>query len=209
MSVAGWICISPGLAKMAVAMPIAEVLLTQDAGQKRKIDLIDFQFEDMRITPQGLREVGRLMLQGRINIEVGDTGEHLGAAYSPHSNTMHIGATNRPPNDEWRAGIIHESVHALVDLRRVSTSVLNDETAAYLAEAIYIRSGGIAIVPSNPKAARILEEARLVVEAHQMQYRGGARLSVGDCRDLQSAILAYTEAYAGADTQQTSGLGID
>ena len=137
-------------------------------------------------------------------MEVGDTGPMLSAAYSPHSNTMHIGELNRPPNDVWRAGIVHESVHALIDLRRVSTTVLNDETVAYIAEAIYIRAGGIWITPSDPNAAA----ARQIVEDKQLHIRNGVALTPRDGRALQAAILA-TPAYRGADQQQTSGLGID
>lgn len=203
-----WVCIAPRVAKIVVAMRIADVLLTEDAYQKRKIDQIDFTLDGFTIDAAGLREVGRLMLQGRIHVEVGDTGSRLGAAYTPHSNTMKIKASNRPPNDLWRAGIVHESVHALIDLRCVRTTVLNDETAAYLAEAVYIRAGGLALTPSDPGVARVFSAARRIVEANQMQYQNGTSLTSQDCADLQAAILAL-EVYAGSDQQQTSGLGID
>jgi hypothetical protein len=203
-----WICIAPKVARIVLTMRVADVLLTQNANQKRKIDQIDFTLDGITIDAAGLREVGQLMLQGRITVDVGNTGHMLSAAYTPHLNTMKIAASNRPPNDLWRAGIVHESVHALIDLRRVSTTVLNDETAAYLAEAVYIRAGGIAITPSDPKVALIFNTARRVVEAHKMHYQNGSSLSSKDCGDLQAAILAHP-AYASVDQQPTSGLGID
>lgn len=193
---------------MAIVMRVSDVLLTTDPMQTRKLDQIDFSLDGIKIDAAGLREVGRLMVEGRIHIEVGDTGTTLSAAYTPHSNTMSVGQMDRPPSDVWRAGIVHESVHALVDLRKTRTTELNDETVAYIAEAIYIRAGGIWITPGDPAAAAILNAARNIVEGHQLHVNNGVELTSNNCRALQAAILSHT-AYSGADRRRTTQHGIE
>lgn len=100
------------------------------------VDKIDFHFhpEGLHVNSLRLRAVGEAISKGRIGVEISSTGTILSAAYSPHSNKMTLPDEKVTGTGIGRSGILHEGVHALVDLYKcTSTTKLTDEAAAYLA----------------------------------------------------------------------------
>ncbi len=168
------------------------------------IDQIDFHLEGLHISPQMLRSVGEVIARGRIQVKVGSTGGMLEAAYSPHQNRMTLRTDQVPDSPEGRAQILHEGVHALVDLFRcTATTELSDEAAAYLAETIYRHHAHLAL-PADP----IFHTADQIARAHGLYQSRGVALSWQQYEPLRRVIHA-NPAYSGLGwMQRTSGHGV-
>ncbi|MGH6943764.1 MAG: hypothetical protein ACREH6_06040 [Geminicoccaceae bacterium] len=186
---------------MAIADEVAKVFFSA------RIARIDFRLGPLEVSPKRLHAVGKAIGGGRIKVAVASTGRLLSAAYSPHSNQMTL------PSDQIgsvmiQASILHEGVHALVDLFRCTNlTVLDDEAAAYLAEAIYLRAAHT-WVSGDGAALAIYKAADALAKAHDLYNTRAVRLSSRDAAALRSAIHAHP-AYSGIDVhQRTSGHGV-
>ncbi len=173
------------------------------------IDKINFVLADdlIEITPRRLRQVADAIEKGRISVVVADTGSLVGAAYSPHSNKMTLRSMQMPDSGSGRTDIVHEGVHALVDLSRFTKATeLSDEVAAYLAETLFMRSIGISV--RGGAAKPIYDAAVQVIDAHRLGKGRQVRLKWTDYLPLREAIHA-NPAYSGIGARQlTSGHGV-
>jgi hypothetical protein len=106
------------------------------------------------------------------NIDVQQGGAPVGEAkYSirldgaSRANTFYLGGNNAAPN-VYKSLLVHESVHAVFDLKGIVMPWLDCETIAYIAQGFYILSAG--------KDGGLSEQAYLGLEiATQMQNGGG------------------------------------
>ena len=172
-----------------------------------QIARIHFRLGRLEVSPQRLRGVGQAVRKGRIKIAVAKTGNLLSAAYSPHGDTLTLPSDNIASVSS-RAAVLHEGVHALVDMYKCKeVTVLNDEAAAYLAEAIFLRASHSWINGGAAEMA-IYDAADKVAKAHDLYGKPGVRLSTDDVADLRAAIHKHP-AYSGVGaTQKTSGHGL-
>lgn len=173
-----------------------------------RIDRIDFKLGPLEVSPKRLQGVGRAIRRGAIAVEVESTGRLLSAAYSPHRDRMTL-RSDRIGGVVMQASILHEGVHALVDLYRCTQlTVLDDEAAAYLAEAVYLKAAHT-WVRGPDASADIYLAADAIAKEHGLYVRRGARLSTKDVASLRRAIHAHP-AYSGIDRHdRTSGHGVD
>ncbi len=189
-------------ARDALARRVADVFIGP------RIQRIDFHLGGLHISPQRLGSVGQAIRQGRIRVEVASTGSMLSAAYSPHHNRMTIQSEQVLSEVTGQAGIVHEGVHALVDLfRATSTTVLSDEAAAYLAEVIYLRAAHTWVRGSAAVMA-IYNAADRIAQAHRMYERTGAVLRFADYEPLRQAVNAHPAYSSIGQRQLTSGHGV-
>jgi hypothetical protein len=188
-----------------MAMSIADKVAAIFTGPE--IAKIHFTLGRLEVSPQRLRGVGAAIKKGDISVVVATTGGLLSAAYSPHPNRMTI------PDDKLasrtsRSGILHEGVHALVDLYNCKeVLVLDDEVAAYLAETIYLKSlgGGIS---GGGAAMKIYNAADHVANAHGLYTKRGVKLKLSDVDDLRKAIHAHPAYSSIGAKAKTSGHGV-
>jgi len=168
---------------------------------------IHFRLGRLEVSPQRLRGVGAAIRKGRIKIEVAKTGKLLSAAYHPHGDTLTLG-DDKLASVSSRAAVLHEGIHALVDMYKCKeVTVLNDEAAAYLAEAIFLRASHSWINGGAAEMA-IYNAADQVAKAHDLYSRRGVKLSTDDVADLRAAIHKHP-AYSGIGLKQkTSGHGL-
>jgi hypothetical protein len=173
------------------------------------IDKISFVLADdaIEVSPRKLRQVADAIEKGRIDVVVADTGPQLAAAYSPHSNKMTLRNAQVPDSGLGRSDIVHESVHALVDMfRYTQATALSDEVAAYLAQAIFMRSIGLRVTGGEAKP--IFDAALAIIDAHQLGKVSQVRLRWADYLQLREAVHA-NPAYSGiGDRELTSGHGV-
>jgi len=168
---------------------------------------IHFKLGSLEVSPQRLHEVGRAIKKGDISIVVAKTGTLLSAAYSPHSDSLTI------PDDKLatktsRSGILHEGIHALVDIYKCKqVTVLDDEVAAYLAEVIYLKAIG-GWVGGGKAAMRIYDAADDLAKAHNLYKKRGVKLSLSDADELRKAIHAHPAYSSIGAKQMTSGHGL-
>jgi hypothetical protein len=172
-----------------------------------RVARIHFRLGRLEVSPQRLRGVGKAIKKGDIKVELEKGGKLLSASYHPHSDTLTV------PDDKLasvasQAGVLHEGIHALVDMYKCKeVTVLNDEAAAYLAEVIYLRAAHSWINGGAAEMA-IYNAADQVAKAHDLYGKRGVRLSLDDVADLRAAINKHP-AYSGIGAKQkTSGHGL-
>ncbi|MDH3376670.1 MAG: hypothetical protein OEQ39_06825 [Gammaproteobacteria bacterium] len=83
-----------------------------------RVHRIDFHLGGVHIGAARLRQVGNAIKNGRIGVVVRSTGSQVSAGYSHHSNLMTLSNNNMINRMLRRTAIIHEGVHALVDMFR-------------------------------------------------------------------------------------------
>lgn len=172
-----------------------------------RIARIHFRLGRLEVSPARLRGVGKAIKKGDIHVVIAKTGKLLSAAYSPHSDTFTL------PDDKLasvnsQAAVLHEGIHALVDLYKCKeVTVLNDEAAAYLAEVIYLRAGHNWINGGAAEMA-IYNAADQVAKAHDLYSKRGVKLSLSDVDDLRKAIHAHPAYNSIGAKQMTSGHGL-
>jgi hypothetical protein len=168
---------------------------------------IDFRLGRLEVSPKRLRGVGKAIKKGDIKVEVHTGGKLLGAAYDPHDDTLMV------PDDKLasvasQAGVLHEGVHALVDMYKCKdVTVLNDEAAAYLAEVIYLRAAH-SWVNGGAAEMAIYNAADQIAKAHNLYNKRGVRLSNDDAADLRAAIHKHPAYSSIGEHQMTSGHGL-
>lgn len=122
---------------------VANLLLTPSVQE------IGFTFGSVVTLPEGFRAVADALTRGDIDIT---TDPHLvpkgrRAAYDKENNIIRFCQDDILDFPEGRATAVHESVHAIHDIRRKNTSERSEESAAYIAAAWYLFSG------MNPRPA--------------------------------------------------------
>jgi hypothetical protein len=173
-----------------------------------RVARIHFRLGRLEISPQRLRGVGKAIKKGDIKVEVHTGGKLLGAAYDPHDDTLMV------PDDKLasvasQAGVLHEGIHALVDMYKFKeVTVLNDEAAAYLAEAIYLRAAHSWVSGAGAAEMAIYNAADQVAKAHNLYNKRGVRLSNDDIADLRAAIHKHPAYSSIGEHQMTSGHGL-
>jgi len=146
--------------------------------------------------------VAKAIDSGDVAIKITNVGNLLGAAYSSYKGRRPeagqkklIGEIALPRagvvNDSvGKAGIFHESVHALLDLKPTNISVGNgDEALAYIADAMYLKATNTSI-RSDPAGMAIYDAAFGIITKHKMLSKRGVALKWSDCDDLLDAINA-------------------
>jgi hypothetical protein len=188
---------------MSFAQQVAAVF------QGAHIDSIDFRLAGFQISGPRLRKVGEAIACGRISVKQEDGGGTLSAAYSPYSDTFTLPKNANASADKWKVAILHEGIHALVDIfgENAALTVLDDEIAAYVAEVIYYRKLRRPL-PSGASERAIYTTANEIVTKHRLDTKRGVHLKAADVKKLREAIHAHP-AYSGiGETTKTGGHGL-
>ena len=181
---------------MSLASSVAGVLRNPPVGH------INFRVETITVDKAHMESVAKAIDAGDILVETGSSGPQLGAAYSSYRSRrfaagekkligkITIGSAGVTATPLGRAAILHESVHALMDVRNLKVSMHDDEVVAYLADAVCLRSSRTTINGGAPEMA-IYKAAFAIVDARQMATKPGVALKWSDCDALRTAIKAH------------------
>jgi hypothetical protein len=162
---------------------------------------INFKIETISVDKAGMECVAKAIDAKDIAVEIAGTGPKLGAAYSSflartvaHGEKKLIGKITLGSADAVvkpvaRAGVFHESVHGLMDVKGWKPSMHNDEVTAYLADAMYLRLTKTT-VSGGPQEMAIYNAAFAVIDKHQMLAKP-VSLKWADCDGLRDAIKAH------------------
>lgn len=186
---------------MSLESDVAGVLRNDPVGR------ISFKVDSIAVDKMQMASVAQAIENGDIAIEVGGTGSQLGAAYSSFTGRrvgpgekklvgkITLGSANVVKTALGKAGIFHESVHALMDVKGLKVTMHNDEVVAYLADAMYLRATRTGISGGAQEKA-IFDAAFALVDGRRMLARSGVALTWQDCDALRDAIKAHP-AYRG------------
>ena len=181
---------------MSLESDVAAVL------RKHPADSIAYSLDHIAVDKAQMEFVAKAIDKGDISVKITPTGDLLGAAYSSYKTRRTeagqkklIGEIALPSasvlnSPVGRAGIFHESVHALLDVRPHGISLHNgDEALAYIADAMYLKATNTR-VQGDAAARAIYDAAFAIVDQHKMLTRRGVALNWTDCDDLLAAINA-------------------
>lgn len=162
------------------------------------ISKIDFYFEDIHITSNGLREVGEAIRTRRIKVEIdpGKEGSKIAAAYTAGTDTLSI-PSSEINNAFDRSQIVHEGTHALMDMYQYKQlTAANDEIIGYVTDAIYLAAEGAAydFRRINSPDKNILFNAFILVRLKKMAVKKGVKLTFADTEKIRHSIFT-SEAY--------------
>jgi hypothetical protein len=181
---------------------VTKVLRDHPAGK------INFKIDTIVINRVQMEKVAKAIENGDISVEAKGTGDRLGAAYlSWKSRRFTEGekkllGTIAVKNEDvvkdaiGRAAVFHESVHALMDVNGSKITMHDDEVAAYLADALYLKLSGKTQVSGGPKEKAIFNAAFAIVDSKSLIKKAPVTLRWDDCDALRDAIKAHS-AYGG------------
>jgi hypothetical protein len=188
-----WVCIVPKLPLLRLMELISETLNPSDEHSRRRLQAVDLSLDGYAISGARLKSVGAAVADGRIGVEVGDTGPNFAAAYTVGANRhFTLRKTNSPPDDNWRSQIIHESIHAAFDIEGKRPPDEIDEAVAYLGETVWFRAGGLGRIVTAPDAAAKIYGAANEIEARlNLHTKPGQQLTRAQVQDLIAAIKGH------------------
>jgi hypothetical protein len=181
---------------MSLESDVAAVLRNEPAAR------ISYSLGNIPVDKSQMEFVAKAIETGDISVSVKDTGG-LGAAYSSFKGRRQEGGQKKligeialrdasvVKHSIGKAGVFHESVHALVDVKSRIISVRNgDEALAYIADAMYLKATSTN-VSSDPKGKAIYDAAFALISQRKMLTRRGVALKWSDVSDLLDAINAH------------------
>lgn len=159
---------------------------------------IRFRIGSIQVAPERLVDVGSAISRGDINVVLGQTSSGSNAQYDPRANLLRL--TNPDVSDPRARGlIVHEGVHAANDILARATNRLDDEVAAFLAQAVYLRTNSPwhrnRSFQADGTAAGNLRAALMPVADHVMC---GRAIQPRQLTRLRQAVLS-TPNYIGID----------
>jgi hypothetical protein len=173
-----------------------------------KMKRIDFKYGAFRVSPDRLKGVGDAIVNGQIALSESDSSQ-LSAGYSPYTDKLSLPKNVDATADKWKVAILHEGVHALVDIygANAGLTVMDDEAVAYLAEVIYYKTLRRPL-PSGAAEKRIYTEADKLAGSMKLYAKTGVLVPVAKAHALRSAIVAHP-AYADiGEEAKTGGHGL-
>ena len=174
---------------------------------------IDFYMEDLHISPRGLREVGDAIRNRRIKVELSkssDAASKIGALYTPARDIMSFGSTAIIDVFD-RAAIVHEGVHALIDMMMYrGLKALDDEAVAYIADAIYLAAEktGYNYSKIDLQGRNLFGSAARLVKKKNMVRKKGVRLTRADLDELRRGVHEHESYRMLGDDELTVAGGV-
>ena len=111
--------------------------------QSPEVSRINFNLLAVEVSGRAYLEIADKILEGSITVEIDETVAQDGAAakYSPRQNKFRMGS-HRYGFREWHSAVVHEATHALVDIKKIQISKIDDEVVAHVAHTLYLRRVG-------------------------------------------------------------------
>jgi hypothetical protein len=182
---------------MSLESDVAEVLRADPVGR------INFKIVNIAVNNKQMELVAKAIERGDVGVEIGATGSLLGAAYSSFVSRrdepgvkkligmITLGSEKVPKTPLGKATIFHESVHALMDIAKLTApSMQDDEVVAYIADACYLRANRTSITGGELEMT-IYKAAFAIVDSHRLLKKHSVVLKWADCDTLRSAIKAH------------------
>jgi hypothetical protein len=102
---------------------------------------LSFNLGRVRLRPGDLPAVASAIETGKITLIHRPTLGHM-AIYDSQRNRMAIPFASLPPPSS-QALVVHEAVHAVMDMRKVTLNSIESEIMAYVAQALFLRRNGL------------------------------------------------------------------
>ncbi len=169
-------------------------ILTESAASR-----INFSLGGLHVNGAGLARIAEALRQKGIRVyRYRQLPADVTAEYKIHENALLVREYSRAlfSSISSKAVIVHECVHALIDLSRATaTTHLTGEAAAYLAQVLYRLNSGDqfrewARVNQGTPVGRIFYEALQIIDRFRLGTQG-ASLAARDYEGLRQAVHAH------------------
>src|SRR5262245_21564391 len=191
---------------------------------------IDFQLSGIHVVGSSLSIIiGYVIFKqigfAGVDVDFGNVPPDAGAAYDPASNTFHFKDTNFGQTVSDGEDAVHESVHAWLDIRMprlrtimdvakrmvLTTTAVSDESAAYVAGALYYlyqtkANGGQVAKPAWATKGTTFDAAYDI--ALKIMNKPGTVVAAADVKAMKKAVLA-SKAYAALKANPAMTYGND
>ena len=158
---------------------------------------VDFHLGGLHVNGPLLKAVGDAVKRGDIGLYE-DSSLPADAMYEPEEDTLYFKSGDQKgyASIPDKSVIVHEAVHALIDMNKAtSTTILTAEVAAYLAQIIYQLASGYDAVRSWARThsgtdlGKIYTHALALIDKYKMAQRGTvATLQPGDYASFRGLI---------------------
>jgi hypothetical protein len=102
---------------------------------------LSFTLGRVGLRPGDLPAVASAIETGKITLIHRPTLGHM-AIYDSQRNRMAIPFASLPPPDS-QGLVVHEAVHAVMDMRKIKLNSIESEIMAYVAQALFLRRNGL------------------------------------------------------------------
>lgn len=177
-----------------MARALVAEILNEDVVRRMNFGLLD---RDGAITVNPARITGlrSAVLSGRIGaIDHPFIGASaIAAAYDFLNNELLIDASLAADNSYDRSAVVHECIHALIDLYKYSgVTKLANEVAAFIGQAIYLRTSNTSLPRRgrDPQHDHIFDVADDLIVRHGLDRRPGQMLTYRQIQPLLRAVHA-------------------
>jgi hypothetical protein len=146
---------------------------------------IDFRLRGWHINSASFEKVANGIRVGDVEVDSGNVTGLAQAQYDYGTDTIELPSTSYGTDLYGAAGIVHESVHAYIDLLSSQTIESANEAAGYLAQLLYLLySGSRFQIPVSPGDVALKIAEKIV-------YRPGTVVQRLDEEDLRNAIVKH------------------
>lgn len=112
---------------------------------------LSFTLGRVGLRPGDLPAVASAIETGKITLIHRPTLGHM-AIYDSQRNRMAIPFASLPPPDS-QGLVVHEAVHAVMDMRKINLNSIESEIMAYVAQALFLRRNGLDMGTWTPSPA--------------------------------------------------------
>jgi hypothetical protein len=179
---------------MTAAQRLAKILTDPPVGS------IDFTFGKIHVSSIELSKVAKQLLSGSLSVIDRTPQNGTNAEYDPHSKEFHVhGITDGDYSQtHTRALLVHESVHAVIQLNSWECTRLSGEVVGYVSQVLYglLRDGeeysrsARERTKTDSKRGAILEKCLTIIKRLNLQSACGV-LSLKDGSELITLIHAH------------------
>lgn len=168
------------------------------------VDRINFKVANIAVNKTQMEFVAKAIESGDIGVVTSTSSAQFGPFYSSFTSRkfadgekkligrMTLVGERVMLSPVGKAAVFHESVHALMDVRKlVVPSMQDDEVVAYLADAMYLRATS-AKPSGGDKEMAIFNAAFAMVDGRHM-LKKHVVLKLSDCDALREAIKAHPD----------------
>jgi hypothetical protein len=176
--------------RLPIAHRLAALLLSD------RVQEISFTFGSVVTLPEGFRAVAAALIRGDIRVTTDPNLVPIDAygEYDKSSNVIHLTQDDVLDFPHGRSVAIHESCHALHDIRGRRTSVRSEESAARIAQAWYLFS---CIEPRPSTTPEAIWDAALQIRSRGVLEGRPAHATWSEITACRSAVAPkYTGYYA-------------
>jgi len=167
----------------------------------------------MHISADQFKKVAQALDSGKITVE-SDRGLETDAKYDPDKNCINVLSFNTVDysHADSKGILVHEAVHAIIDINQWDVTQISSEAAGYLAQVMYRRLCADNMVPrvkSNlfvVPLANVFDKCLSIIET--LNRTRSSTVPLADCNELRQRVHCMQQYESVTMTEKQTANGI-